>query len=74
MLMLTRRRGESVDIVDRESQRVIATVKVIELLPGNPGSVRLGFDADQSVQFKRDNMRRDQEGGNSGEGEESYNR
>jgi sRNA-binding carbon storage regulator CsrA len=52
MLMLTRRKGESVDLcVDGA---VIATVKVLELLPD--GVVRLGFEADRSVDIRRDNM------------------
>lgn len=68
MLMLTRQRGQSVDIIDRSTMRVLATVKVLELIPGTPGSVRLGFDADQSIQFKRDNMRKEERDGNQEEG------
>lgn len=63
MLMLTRRRGESVDLIDRDTQRVIATVLVREILPG--GSVRLGFEADQTIQFRRDNMKRGEVDGNN---------
>ncbi len=56
MLMLTRRRGEAVDLIDRASGEVLVTVTVLELLP--KGSIRLGFDAKDSIQILRDDARR----------------
>lgn len=54
MLMLTRRRGESVDVYDKKGT-VVLTVHVIELLPGN--IVRLGFAADTEYKILRDNAK-----------------
>jgi len=53
MLMLTRRRNEAVDFIDRQTGQVLATVTVLELLPNNV--VRLGFEALPSVRIVRDN-------------------
>jgi sRNA-binding carbon storage regulator CsrA len=61
--MLTRRRGETVDL--KVAGRVIATVKVLEFLPND--QVRLGFDADRTVSIERDNMK---QGKGDGHGDE----
>lgn len=72
MLMLDRKRGESVDLNDRASGRLLCTVKVLEVLPD--GSVRLGFNADHAVHIKRDNMRsrKDGNGGNPRKNDDSF--
>ena len=62
MLMLTRHPGESVDLIDRDTRRVIATVQVLALLPND--NVRLGFRAPESVLIVRDNAKRRTENGN----------
>lgn len=55
MLMLTRRRGESVDVLDKKGN-VVLTVLIAEFLPGNV--VRLGFAADPSkYDIFRDNAK-----------------
>lgn len=51
-LMVTRRRGEAVDVYDKNGKLAIS-VKVNELLPG--GVVRLEFDADREYTILRDN-------------------
>lgn len=66
MLILTRRKGEAVDLIDRRSEEVIATVTLLELLPN--GNVRLGFDAPEHVRIIRDNaVRRHDDGDEEGE-------
>lgn len=61
MLILMRKRGEAVDIIDRDSNTVLATVTVLEVVSGN--NVRLGFDAPQHIKIIRDNaVRRDEDG------------
>lgn len=65
MLILTRKRGESVDL--SMGGRVIAVVKVMELLPG--GVVRLGFDAETNVTISRDNIKERKDGFDSNEKE-----
>lgn len=67
MLILTRKRGEAVDIIDRASGNVLATVTVMQVV----GSVvRLGFEAPRSVQILRDNaINRATENGNGSEEE-----
>lgn len=58
MLILMRKRGEAVDIIDRDSSTVLATITVLEVVSGN--NVRLGFDAPQHIKIIRDNaVRRD---------------
>lgn len=70
MLILTRKRGEAVDLFDRNSDKLLATVVVLEILSG--GAVRLGFDAGQEIHIVRDNARRRDDGqGNETESEES---
>jgi sRNA-binding carbon storage regulator CsrA len=54
MLMLTRRRGESVDIYDRQG-KVVVTVSVAEFLPNNV--IRLGFAASSDYTILRDNAK-----------------
>lgn len=51
MLILTRKRGEAVDLVIRGE--LLATVRVLEIEPS--GVVRLGFDARDEVRILRDN-------------------
>lgn len=70
MLMLTRKRGESVDLVDRSSGAVLATVTTLEFLAD--ASVRLGFTAPPHIAIIRDNAKdkggfdRDQTSNSSG--------
>ncbi|CAB4165117.1 Carbon storage regulator [uncultured Caudovirales phage] len=52
MLILTRKRGESVDLV--YENKVLATITVLGLLPS--GVVRIGFNALPEIRVKRDNM------------------
>jgi sRNA-binding carbon storage regulator CsrA len=54
MLMLTRRRGESVDIYDKNGN-VVVTIHVNEFLPSNV--VRLGFAATRDYTILRDNAK-----------------
>lgn len=56
MLLLTRYVGESVDLIDRDTRRVIATVSVLALLPND--NVRLGFNAGPEISIVRDNAKR----------------
>lgn len=58
MLMLTRKRGESIDL--SVGGQVICVVKVLEFLPG--GVVRLGFDADRQLSISRDNIKERKDG------------
>lgn len=58
MLMLTRKRGESIDL--SVGGQVICVVKVMEFLPG--GVVRLGFDADRQLTISRDNIKERKDG------------
>ncbi len=61
MLILTRRKGEAVDIIDREKGGVLCTVTLLELLPN--GTVRIGFDAPEHIRIIRDNaVRRHDDG------------
>lgn len=53
MLILDRHVGESIDLIDRDSGKAIATVKV--LAHSRNGNVRLGFDAGPEVTILRDN-------------------
>lgn len=69
MLVITRRRGESVDLALRQTGQVWATVKVLELLPN--GIVRLGFEADDAIHIRRDNMKGSED---NGESETNFNR
>lgn len=55
MLILERRRGESVDLTDLKTKQLLASIKVLEILPS--GNVRLGFDALPNIHIKRDNMK-----------------
>ena len=60
MLLLTRKKGESIDLVLRETEEVIATFQIVEILPN--GVVRVGIEADQDIQIRRDNMRSREDG------------
>jgi sRNA-binding carbon storage regulator CsrA len=53
MLILTRRKNEAVDLIDRQTGEVLATVTVLEFLPNNV--IRLGFEALPSMRIVRDN-------------------
>ncbi len=55
MLMLTRRRGEAVDIYDKNGELAV-TVHVAEFLPANV--VRLGFAAADDYTILRDNAKK----------------
>lgn len=60
MLVLTRRRGESVDLVERHTQTRIATVKVISVVAHPSGlghTVHLGFDAPDTISILRDDIK-----------------
>jgi sRNA-binding carbon storage regulator CsrA len=70
MLVLTRRAGDEVDLIGPDG-RILAVVKVLALLPNQ--NVRLGFEADASINIRRDNLRPN-EGEGHGEGEENFNR
>lgn len=53
MLILDRKRGQAVDLMNKDTKRVLATVRVLEICPD--GVVRLGFDAGQEILIMRDN-------------------
>lgn len=53
MLILTRRRNEAIDFIDRATGHVFCTMTVMEMLPNDV--VRLGFEADAAVRIVRDN-------------------
>ena len=73
MLILTRRKGEAVDIIDRERGDVLCTVTLLELLPN--GTVRIGFDAPEFIRIIRDNaVRRHDDGESESESEVNGNR
>ncbi len=55
MLMLTRRRGEAVDVYDKHGN-VVVSIHVTEFLPGNV--VRLGIAASKEYNILRDNAKR----------------
>lgn len=65
MLILTRKQGESIDLVDKRSGEIIASVMVLAFLPN--GIVRLGFDADSNINIIRDDMIKEKESGNQNE-------
>jgi carbon storage regulator CsrA len=66
MLMLTRRPGQAVDLIDTNSGDVVATVTLMACLSGN--QVRLGFDAPPHIHIVRDDAKRR---GKDGDQEES---
>lgn len=72
MLMLTRRRNEQIDLIDKSSGNVFCTISVLEFLPNNV--VRLGFEADQSVRIVRDDAKRrhSPEGNGNGTQDEEF--
>ena len=53
MLILTRHHGEAIDLLDRETGEIIATIRVMSV--SAQGNVRLGFEAPDWVQILRDN-------------------
>jgi len=53
MLVLSRRVGESVVLRDRDTNEVVATVKVA-MVDGS--KVRLGFDAPMSIRIDREEI------------------
>lgn len=55
MLIITRRRGQATDIIDRNTGQVLATVLVMHVMGGE---VRLGFEAADHIRFVRDNARK----------------
>lgn len=56
MLMLTRKPGQAVDLIDSNSGAVLATVTLMACLSGN--QVRLGFDAPPHIHIVRDDAKR----------------
>lgn len=54
MLMLTRKRGRSVDLIDADTDQVLATIVVLEIIGKE---VRLGFKATDSVRIVRDDAK-----------------
>ena len=56
MLILTRKKGEAVDLSVRATGAPICTVEVLGMLAD--GSVRLGFRAGDDVTILRDNVKR----------------
>lgn len=56
MLMLTRKPGQAVDLIDSTSGSVLATVTLMACLSGN--RVRLGFDAPPHIHIIRDDAKR----------------
>ncbi len=57
--MLTRRRGEAVDVYDKHGN-VVVSIHVTEFLPGNV--VRLGIAASKEYNILRDNAKRREQG------------
>lgn len=55
MLVLTRLANQAVDITDRATGKIIATVKILSVSPR--GVVRIGFDADDCIQILRDDIK-----------------
>lgn len=57
MLILMRRTGEAVDIIDRATNRVLASVQVLAVITDtqNQPTVRLGFEAPPQIKIIRDN-------------------
>jgi len=55
VLILTRKRGESIDLVRRATGEVIASIVVREFLPN--GIIRIGIEAGQEIAVYRDNMK-----------------
>jgi sRNA-binding carbon storage regulator CsrA len=53
MLIITRRRGEAVDLIDRDTDKVVATITVLAFLPND--IVRIGIEAPDFVRIVRDN-------------------
>lgn len=66
MLILTRRAGQGVDLVDSATNKILATVQVLDFLPNDV--VRLGFEADARIHILRDNAKQRQRG-EDGDGE-----
>lgn len=69
MLMLTRRRGESVDVFDKHGN-VVITVNVAEFLPNNV--VRLGFAAANEYTILRDNAKSREPKAADAQGQDSW--
>lgn len=56
MLYVTRKRGESIDLLDHKTQELLAVIHITEIMPS--GVVRVGVDADpRMIDIRRDNMR-----------------
>lgn len=72
MLMLTRRVGESVDLIDSTTGRPVAAVQVLALLPNDV--VRLGFLAPPHISILRDNAKRRTDNGDEEESDTNGNR
>ena len=58
MLILTRRTGQAVDLIDKATGKAVATVTVLDITGDH--QIRLGFDAPPHISILRDNaIRRD---------------
>jgi carbon storage regulator CsrA len=69
-LILMRKRGEAVDIIDRTTNRTLATVTVLAVLTGD--TVRLGFTAPPQIKIIRDNaVRREEDDDQQNENDDS---
>lgn len=53
MLMLTRNKGESIDIIDSNTQAVLCTITLLQIITRD--RVRLGFNAPAHISIVRDN-------------------
>ena len=53
MLMLTRNKGESVDIIDSRTQELLCTITLLQIITKDRG--RLGFEAPAHISIVRDN-------------------
>jgi carbon storage regulator CsrA len=53
MLMLTRNKGESIDIIDSNTQELLCTITLLQIITKD--RARLGFDAPKHISIVRDN-------------------
>lgn len=53
MLVLSRKLGERVHLIDRETKEVIATVLVVDI---DRNKIRLGLQAEQGIQIYREEI------------------
>ena len=53
MLMLTRNKGESIDLIDANTQEVLCTITLLQIITRD--RARLGFNALPHISIVRDN-------------------